>query len=1091
MSLGLTQRLQSAGRQPDRRALWGSDMRNLLTVGAVAVAVLVGVGCDCLSGGLRGTAPVASVTTSDELGVVEVERGLRYALDFGEVEVGRRAERHIEIRNLGDATLLVDAVAIEGNVVAAFTASPPSLSISVGSADHIKIAFLPLDATSSTATLVFETNDDEAPRIEVALTGSGFVPEVEVTPRELDFGVVPIEQVLALEVVVSSRSNSPLLVKVQPVYPSGMADVFSVTWPGREDDDSFILDPGESRALAVAFSPAVTGSHSASFGIKACETCHALQVVLLGTALATALVVEPSTLEFGPVNPGRTISKPVSFGNVGHLPLDLTSLSILALGGEEVDGVFELVDAGVPLEVPSRDEKEVLVAFTPPDLDEHVAMLAWESTDPRSQAGQVTLIGQGGGPGIDIEPREVDFGEGSFGMTLTRTVHIGNPGHETTSVDGWSVEGEGFALVDDPGPVSLAVGDMLPVTVAFSPEALGEARGRLSVQSNVRHEPEAFVDLRGASVDLGACVLEVIPDAIRFGLLAPQRPARLPLTLHNLGEEVCLVRDLEISADSSAAFFLVAGGLETLLLEPGERHQTEVAFVPGEEGDYEGEIVFQVSSFEQSRRSVPLLGSRGHASQRLLPEVLDFGVVGAECPLRVRDFCVVNEHWPPVTITALDVLGAAGEGTFHVLDKPPDLGSEGVLVEAADRTCFQVVYEPAETGEHLDAIVMELAEREEPLVLRLEGIASLEGHDEELDGFGCLHGRVCAPSGDRWLPDASVRLAIEDDDGIVIGEMNTSTDEAGFFTLTHVPAGAHRLEIEKGSFTAVAPVEITDGRVTHLAEHVCVDKESAAVALVHGSGSIETLLAKLGLDNMSLYASPEELLDGDIGQYKIVILDGGWGSSSSNTPERLEALRRWVDAGGSLFAMEGHMYSTVQPGWSPLIVYSIQDPHHQYGNLVTLDILDPGMESYIGQSQVLGWRYHGMLMAFDPSLELEVLVTASRPDWRWEVCDPCYSPSDHRYDGPYYSCLEPVAEEPPEDGWPYCSYCDPPYWCIECRCPASSSTGMYGPPDEHESVLMFHYGLGTVAYTWMNPRAPDRPHTRDQDMIFEYLFFQL
>ncbi|MFW5878334.1 MAG: choice-of-anchor D domain-containing protein [Myxococcota bacterium] len=1085
--------------------------------GLLCVALLLMTqGCQCFGDLLTPAVPVVQVTTGEDAGVEEMEPGRRYALDLGLVELGTRREHRIEIRNLGQAGLEIDEVSFEGPDASRFEAEPATLSIAAGSAALLDVTFQPAEVGEAAAVLSFETNDEKAARIEVEISADVFVPEVAVAPRELDFGDVPVGSRLNLDVEVSSRSTEPLVIVIRPVEPASMGEVFTVDWPGREDGDKgFGLGVGESKKLEIEFAPQLAGRQQAWLEVGACEGCPHISVSLVGNAVASALVVEPSVLDMGAVNPGCTVVEPVRFRNLGHTALELTSLTLSSLAGGEPDPAFAPAGEQAPREIGPRAEVEVEVSFTPPDMQGREARLNWRSSDPRNPEGFVTLLGRGGGPGIELTPRMVSFGQVALGTSVTRTVVISNPGYETTEIRDIEVDGDAFSLVSIPAlPISLETGEVRAIEISFSPASSTREAGSLVVHSNVRHEPEAEVELAGFGLDLEPCSYTVLPSALHFGLLPSGDTMSLPLVLSNSGNEPCLVRDLDLSSGSSPAFSLATGQVDELMLEPGETHRVDVLFEPQEEGEHEGELVFLISEPAEPWRRLPVRGSAGEPSILLLPDLLDFGVVGAACPLRTRRFCVANDGSLPVTITGAEVAGSAGQDVFVMLGLPEALANEGVSVAPAARECMQVSYEPVEAGEHADMVVIGLAEREAPLVLPLIGTASADGGDGGGQGYGCLHGRVCAPSGDRWLPGAEVRLTLEDDGGAET--FSTTTDEAGYFTLQAVPAGLHQVVVEKGAFSAEHSVEILDGRVTRLEEGLCVDAASARVAVISPSAPytqrLEDALDRLGI-HYDVYQDSYPLL-GDaqkLATYDIVMLDSGhWVSAiiSEETRETEQAnLQAFVEAGGRFYASDYRGGILISRIWRDLVLFLYDEEAEFLEYQLVATITLPELAASLGRSTVEIWLEEpkGEFPLLHP--DVEVWLTGSVDSERWDDCYPCPRfPGHPDYGERCHSCRPPpwVGAQWPAT-WPECrsdvSCADPQHWCLPCRghytveecCPDvlyDCDQDDYAPlPDDTPFVFSFEHGLGRVVWSYF--RVPDQLPSDDKDLIIDFLIFQL
>jgi hypothetical protein len=111
-------------------------------------------------------------------------------LQFGVVNVGATRTLALEIRNEGQATLLVTEARIEGGDAALFatTAALP-LQVPAGQATTIQVQFTPaaMVAGGHTATLILVSNARNEPNLSVPLSGSGAAGNLLVQPTQIVF----------------------------------------------------------------------------------------------------------------------------------------------------------------------------------------------------------------------------------------------------------------------------------------------------------------------------------------------------------------------------------------------------------------------------------------------------------------------------------------------------------------------------------------------------------------------------------------------------------------------------------------------------------------------------------------------------------------------------------------------------------------------------------------------------------------------------------------------------------------------------------------------------------------------------------------
>lgn len=180
----------------------------------------------------------------------------------------------LEIRNRGLAPLELSMAIIGGPGAESFTvveevpidigAAPSDTTPAVG---EITIAFAPTVASSAPleATLVISNNDLDEPMIEVPLSGLGILPDIQVTPGDVDIGRtgvgVPLSLADEIEVINNDSDETFTVRELRVVDMDGnpMAGTFEVI--GFEGPAEL---PASARvAFDVQFTPTTPGTFEA------------------------------------------------------------------------------------------------------------------------------------------------------------------------------------------------------------------------------------------------------------------------------------------------------------------------------------------------------------------------------------------------------------------------------------------------------------------------------------------------------------------------------------------------------------------------------------------------------------------------------------------------------------------------------------------------------------------------------------------------------------------------------------------------------------------------------------------------------------
>ena len=203
----------------------------------------------------------------------------------------------------------------------------------------------------------------------------------------------------------------------------------------------------------------------------------------IAPANAQQLQCNPCQHAFGKVQIGESSSYSIQLTNTGSSLLRITSLS--------VDGsAFSVGNFPLPMKLRPGAGVQLPVTFAPTVQGWVRGSVNLTSNDPHSPL-DVFLYGHGvsqAGTQLGINPASLNFGNVDVGSsaTLQATITASN-GSVTISSDG-STSSE-FAITGLSLPVTLESGQSLPVTIQFTPNALGGASGQVGFNSNAENSP--------------------------------------------------------------------------------------------------------------------------------------------------------------------------------------------------------------------------------------------------------------------------------------------------------------------------------------------------------------------------------------------------------------------------------------------------------------------------------------------------------------------------------------------------------------------------------------------------------------------------
>jgi hypothetical protein len=210
-------------------------------------------------------------------------------------------------------------------------------------------------------------------------------------------------------------------------------------------------------------------------------------------------VVSPSLLSFGTVALGTTsITIPITVTNVGNSALRLTSAV--------TDAPFSIAGQVCQSPLAWLANCEIPVVFAPTAPGQQTGQVAIQ-TEVSPAKLVVAVTGTAVAPSIQVTPASLNFSAQALGTTLAaQTVTISNTSGVLALLGSVTASGP-FTATSQCG-ATLAAGANCSVTVTFTPTAIGQQTGSLTVSDDGTGGPQTIA-LSGS----GAAVLSVSPQA--------------------------------------------------------------------------------------------------------------------------------------------------------------------------------------------------------------------------------------------------------------------------------------------------------------------------------------------------------------------------------------------------------------------------------------------------------------------------------------------------------------------------------------------------------------------------------------------------
>jgi hypothetical protein len=401
----------------------------------------------CYVGRVTASTETATATPGDETRPRPGElRPSTYSLSFDGVVAGHEASETVELTNLGDPSAEVPAEADPSVEVAAgdltledpdgvFTAelvdaggnAVDPADVAPGEVGRVRVTFAP-DAPGESEGQLTVAYSDEQPSVPITLSAAAVAASEGAlgAPDSVSFGRVVTGHERGDSVTVTNLGNpdaghADLTVRfddvaVDPTDVGFAVQSYTHSADGALDPtaaDEFVLGPGESVTVDVAFAPADVGRQEATLTVPNDDGSATTEVALVGTGTeptASSLGADPETVDFNALPVGHVATREVTLTNLGdpsqgHPPLTVRRDDVVLSG-----------EGGEPVAQPAANAPGFTVTLEAPD---GTAVNAGESAtvQPGESAAVRIQFRRGGVAGQDLRLSVTDA-DGNATLTV-------------------------------------------------------------------------------------------------------------------------------------------------------------------------------------------------------------------------------------------------------------------------------------------------------------------------------------------------------------------------------------------------------------------------------------------------------------------------------------------------------------------------------------------------------------------------------------------------------------------------------------------------------------------------------------------------
>jgi hypothetical protein len=282
------------------------------------------------SGGAVAAMSNVPLTGDSAPGVIGVSPA---TLDFGNVCAGSSKSTVLTVRNTGACDLTVSNVAITmGGTVYSIQPLTTPLVIPHNGSAPVTVVFAPTAVGDDQLGVLTVTSDSggNLTTTGVPLTGDAPAGIIGASPAALDFGTVCAGSTKSKVLTVRNTGDCDLAVSNIAITAGGTVySIEPITTP-------LIIPHNGSVPVTVVFAPAAVGSGqtgvltvtSDSGGVAAATT----NVPLTGNAPAGVLAANPTSLDFGSLCAGVSMTRSLQLRNTGGCDLTVTAATLTGAG---------------------------------------------------------------------------------------------------------------------------------------------------------------------------------------------------------------------------------------------------------------------------------------------------------------------------------------------------------------------------------------------------------------------------------------------------------------------------------------------------------------------------------------------------------------------------------------------------------------------------------------------------------------------------------------------------------------------------------------------------------------------------------------
>ncbi len=411
--------------------------------------------------------------------------------DFGDVILGKDAEKELKVKNIGNADLILKTVTMKNSSGQEqnFTVNNlANVKVKPNKTAGIIINFKPKSKGSKSGVLKITTNVGS---FEVAVKGKAKpAPKAvfNITPKSHDFGDVEVGSFASNYLKVTNTGTADLILEDFTIEGSSQF--------GYDPIGSTTIKPNKEGSIYVDFHPKTKGEDTCVLKIK--TNVGEFTVNLKGNGVLPEVIfnIDPEGYDFKDVAVGTNVVKELKITNTGDTNLVIETVKMEDPSGE---GYNFSIKYYANITIKPNQSKEFLIDFHPASKGLKTAKLKL-----KTNLREFTIDFKGNGfigPIFNINPNNYDFGVQDFNSTSEKEFTISNTGERELIISSMKIEGE------DKNSFSIDEQISFPLTIKpnkdYKFNVYFYAKGDYSLEANLKivtNVGEFTVNLEGGIV---------------------------------------------------------------------------------------------------------------------------------------------------------------------------------------------------------------------------------------------------------------------------------------------------------------------------------------------------------------------------------------------------------------------------------------------------------------------------------------------------------------------------------------------------------------------------------------------------------------